>query len=217
MTAPSPEKPRFFTRGQEIFGSVWRIRFDCAEPGATSHADLVAETVHEITLNGTPLSSENGRITLPALAGRNELRVVADCSYTGSGTGMHRCDEGGTYIYGKLAQAYARTAYACFDQPDLKAEFTFQAKAPAEWAILSNQPLSYSERSDGDSRTVRFLPTPRLPSFTTTVVAGDYHVVTATHTTPSGQEIPLELACRSSLAADLDADALFELGPGLSC
>ena len=50
-----------------------------------------------------------------------------------------------------------------------------------------------------------------LPTFTTTVVAGDYHVVTAEHTTPDGQRIPLELACRADLAENLDAEALFEL------
>jgi aminopeptidase N len=43
------------------------------------------------------------------------------------------------------------------------------------------------------------------------VVAGDYHVVTAAHTTPGGQLIPLELACRAGMAAHLDADALFEV------
>ncbi|MGH3156402.1 MAG: hypothetical protein ACRDNF_07505, partial [Streptosporangiaceae bacterium] len=43
------------THGAESFGSVSTIRFDCAEPGAASHVDLVAEAVHEITLNGKPL------------------------------------------------------------------------------------------------------------------------------------------------------------------
>jgi aminopeptidase N len=202
-----------FTRGPEIFGSVSRIRFDCAEPGAATHVDLVARAVHEITLNGVRLDAPyvDGRIALPALTGRNELTVVADCAYTASGTGMHRGDEGGTFIYGKLAQAYARTAYACFDQPDLKAEFTFTVKAPPEWAVLSNQPLYSSERCDADSRTFRFLRTPRLPSFTTTVVAGNYHVERESY-----KEIPLELACRPELAADLDARALFDLtGKGL--
>jgi aminopeptidase N len=209
-----------FTRGAQSFGSVSAIRFDCAEPGTSSHLDLVAETVHEITLNGTRLDPtavwSQGRIALPSLAGRNQLRVAAECAYTNSGTGMHRSADGGTYVYGKLAQAYARTAYACFDQPDLKAEFTFQVKAPAHWAVLSNQPLQSSERSAGDSRTARFLPTARLPTFTTTVVAGDYHVASAVHTTQGGQRIPLELACRARLAGDLDAEALFALtGQGL--
>ena len=212
------------TRGEEVFGSVSVIRFDCAEPGAASHADLVADAVREITLNGARLDRAaawpGGRIGLPALAARNELRVVADCRYTGSGTGMHRsdgCDDGGTYIYGKLAQAYARTAFACFDQPDLKAEFTFHVIAPAQWTVLSNAPAAGPPVPAGDGRAVwDFLPTTPLPTFTTTVVAGDYHLAAASHLTPGGQRIPLELACRAGMAAHLDNEALFELaGQGL--
>ena len=126
---------------------------------------------------------------------------------------MHRTDsaDGSAHIYAKLAQAYARTAYACFDQPDLKSPFTFRVTAPARWVVLSNQPQAYVERTLDDSQTVRFLPTPALPTFTTTIVAGDYHLVTAEHTTPGGQQIPLQLACRADLAAGLDAEALFEL------
>jgi hypothetical protein len=67
-----------FTRGQEAFGSVSRIRFDCRQPGATTHADLIATGVREIALNGAPLDPAavwaDGRITLAALADRNELR-----------------------------------------------------------------------------------------------------------------------------------------------
>jgi aminopeptidase N len=62
-------------RGEDIFGSVSVIRFDCAEPGAVSYADLMSYTVHEITLNGVPLdpatACADGRITLPALAAHN--------------------------------------------------------------------------------------------------------------------------------------------------
>jgi aminopeptidase N len=203
-------------RGAEVFGSVSVIRFDCAEAGAASYADLEAEAVREITLNGVRLDpavvcTADGRITLPGLAARNELRVVADCAYTGSGTGMHRANEpdGGVYIYGKLAQAYARTAYACFDQPDLKAEFTFAVTVPGHWTVMSNSPARETSVEDGHA-TWHFETTPRLPTFTTTVVAGDYHVVTASHITPGGQRIPLELACRKGLARYLDEEALLE-------
>ncbi len=212
------------TRGAEVFGSVSVIRFDAAEPGAASHADLVASTVREITLNGLSLDPAavyaDGRITLPGLAVHNELRVVADCAYTGSGTGMHRSADaasGEVWIYGKFAPAYARTAYACFDQPDLKAEFTFEVTAPAHWTVLSNQSPAAAPESAADGSAVwRFTPTPQLPTFTTTVVAGDYHLVTSSHATPSGQQIPLELACQADMAGHLDAEALFEVtGRGL--
>ncbi|HEX4087891.1 MAG TPA: aminopeptidase N, partial [Trebonia sp.] len=186
-----------FTRGPDTFRSASLIRFDCRSPGATSHADLIATSVREITLNGAPLDPAavwaEGRITLPNLAASNELRVAADCAYTRSGTGLHRTDsaDGSVHLYAKLAQAYARTVYACFDQPDLKSVFTFRVTAPAGWVIVSNQPQAHIERTLNDSQTVRFLPTPALPTFTTTVVAGNYHLVTAAHTTPDGQQIPL--------------------------
>ena len=105
-----------FTGGPETFGSVSLIRFDCREPGATTHADLIARSVREIALNGVALDPAvvwaDGRITLTELADRNELRVVADCAYTSSGTSLHRTDaaDGSVHIYAKLAQAYARTA-----------------------------------------------------------------------------------------------------------
>jgi aminopeptidase N len=211
-----------FTRGEEVFGSASVVRFDCAEPGASSYIDLIAETVREVTLNGTRLDPAaayaDGRIALPGLAARNELTVRADCAYTHSGTGMHRSADsadGGVYVYGKFTPAHARAAYACFEQPDMKAPFTFTVTAPAGWTVLSNQHPS-SERFSGACRTTGFLPTPPLPTFCTTVVAGDYHVVTSSHTTKSGREIPLMLACRATLAEYLDADAIFGLtGQGL--
>ena len=57
------------TRGPEIFGSASVIRFDCREPGAATHVDLIAERVHEITLNGVSidpaLAVAGGRIRRP--------------------------------------------------------------------------------------------------------------------------------------------------------
>jgi aminopeptidase N len=211
------------TRGEEVFGSDSVIRFDCTEPGAGSHADLIAATVHEITLNGASLDVaavySGGRIALPGLAARNELRVVAECRYTRTGTGMHRSADpadGGVHVYGKFTPAYARTAFACFEQPDLKPAFTFEVTAPPHWTVLSNQPLAGTAGGSGGSLpragtgTSRFQPTPPLPTFATTVVAGDFHVFRDSHVTASGQEVPLEVACRASLAAQVDPVPVFE-------
>ena len=44
------------------------------------------------------------------------------------------------YTYTKFEPAYARTVYANFEQPDLKAAFTFHVTVPAHWTVLSNQP-----------------------------------------------------------------------------
>jgi aminopeptidase N len=203
------------TRGSEVFGSQAIIRFDCTEPGAASYADLVADRVHEISLNGTSidprLACADGRIALADLAAHNELRVVADCRYSADGTGLQRSvdpADGKVYTYTKFEPAYARTVYANFEQPDLKATFSIGVRVPEQWTVLSNQPAAAgSPAADGDSGSVRwhFEPTPLLPTYLFAVVAGEYTVVRGSHATPSGQVIPLALACRASLAEFLDA------------
>jgi aminopeptidase N len=199
----------------QTFRSEALIRFGCRQPGAATYVDLVAERVHEITLNGTPVDPaaalSAGRIALAGLAESNELRVVADCRYSGDGTGMHRSvdsADGRVYLYTKFEPAYARQVFANFEQPDLKAPFTFHVTVPADWTVLSNQPaLSSEPAATGASSAVWHFPaTPPISTYLTAVVAGQYEVVRGSHTTPRGQEVPLTLACRASLAAHLDAD-----------
>ncbi len=208
------------TRGDKVFGSESVIRFDCAEPGVASYADLVAEAVHEITLNGQPLDPAtawaDGRIALPALAASNELRVVADCGYAADGTAMHRSvdsADGKVYTYTKFEPAAARRVFANFEQPDLKAEFTFHITAPAHWTVLSNQPAPEPEPIEGQPANAiwRFPATPRISTYLTAVAAGDYHVVRSEHVTPGGQVIPLGIACRASLAAFVEAEDMFTI------
>lgn len=55
------------TGSAETFRSISVISFDCAEPGAASYADLIAESVHEITLNGAAVG--RWRRAVPVLGG----------------------------------------------------------------------------------------------------------------------------------------------------
>jgi aminopeptidase N len=208
------------TRGSEVFGSVSQITFGCAEPGASTYLDLIAETVHEITLNGVPVEAASawadGRITLTGLAERNVLRVAADCGYTSDGTALHRAvdsADGKVYTYTDFEPASARKVYANFEQPDLKAAFTFHVTAPAHWTVLSNQPapepVPAGPSAPEGSAVWHFPPTPPISTYLTVVIAGEYHLVRGSHTTPGGQVIPLGLACRASLAAYLDPDEIF--------
>ena len=206
------------TGGPETFRSTSVITFDCVRPGAASYADLVAGRVHEITLNGSPLDpaavSARGRITLTGLAARNELRVVADCAYATDGSGLIRSQDsadGRVYLSTQFEVAGARKVFTCFEQPDLKAEFTFHVAVPESWVVLSNQPAPQPEPA-GDGRAVWHFPaTPRISTYLTAIVAGEYYLVADSHTTPSGQVIPLGLACRRSLAEFLEPDEMFSL------
>jgi aminopeptidase N len=204
------------TCGEKVFRSTSLISFECAEPGADSYADLVAEAVQEISLNGVPLDPDavcaHGRIALPGLAARNELRVVAECAYASDSKGMHRAEDtadGNVYCYTNFEPADARRVFANFEQPDLKASFTFHVTVPQAWTVLSNQRAPEPEAAGAGRATWHFEPTPRMSTYLTAVVAGDYYVVRDSHTTPSGQVIPVGLACRQSLAAYLEPADMF--------
>jgi aminopeptidase N len=204
-------------RGPDIFRSTSVITFDCRERGASTYADLIAAEVLEISLNGAPVDPAAdwaaGRIALRDLEQHNELRVVADCRYSADGTGMHRSvdsADGRVYAYTKFEPAYARTVFANFEQPDLKAAFVIHVRAPAQWTVLSNQPAAGPPDEDGDgAASWHFLATQRLPTYQFEVVAGEYAVVRDAHTTRRGQQIPLGLACRQSLAQFSAAGDIF--------
>ena len=207
------------TGGPGTFRSVSVIKFDSVRPGAASYADLIAETVHEITLNGTSVDPAtayaDGRIRLSGLAEHNELRVVADCGYADGG-GLQRTEDladGRVYVYTHFEPADARRVYANFEQPDLKAEFAFHVTAPGQWLVFSNQPAPEPVPAVGrpGSRVWHFPVTPRISTYLTVLVAGEFHVVRETHTTPSGQVIPLGLACRQSMLAYLEPDDVFTI------
>jgi aminopeptidase N len=226
ITVTSYQVDLDLTGGDATFDSVSVIRFGCTAPGSSTHLDLTAPAVREITLNDAPVSLDafdGDRITLTGLAADNVLRVVADCAYSRSGEGLHRFTDpadGRVYLYSDLETFDAHRIYACFDQPDMKASYELAVTAPADWQVVSNmapestRPASIAPDGSGldgsvpDGRALRwnFPPTPVLPTYITAVVAGPYHVVRDEH-----DGIPLGVYCRQSLASYLDADEILEV------
>jgi aminopeptidase N len=201
------------TNGGETFRSAAVVRFDCAEEGAATYVDLVAAAVHSITLNDAPIDPAttwaDGRIALTGLARSNELRVVADCSYGTGGIGLQRSvdsADGRVYTFTQFEAAHARRVFASFEQPDLKAEFTFHVTTPAHWTVLSNQPTPEPQPAGDGVAVWHFGPTPRISTYLTAIAAGEYHVVRESYTTRGGQVIPLGVACRQSMAPYLEAE-----------
>jgi aminopeptidase N len=200
------------TGAPDTFGSVTTARFTCTRPGDSTFIELTAPAVTEITLNGEPvaLSAFDGdRITLPGLAARNDLRVVALCAYSRTGEGLHKFTDpadGSVYLYSDLETYDAHRVYACFDQPDLKATFELSVAAPAGWKVISNMASDAARPAAEGTARWHFPPTPVLPTYITAIAAGPYHEVTAEH-----DGIPLGIYCRQSLAPYLDPDELFEI------
>ncbi|MGW2647638.1 aminopeptidase N [Streptomyces sp. NPDC001393] len=196
------------------FRSVTTIRFRCNEPGAASFADLVAPSVTAVSLNGRDLDPsevfDGARIALEDLAAENELVVDAQCAYSRTGEGLHRFvdpEDGEVYLYTQYEPADSRRVFANFEQPDLKAPYRFEVRAPEGWTVWSN---GAGELADG---VWRFAETKPISTYITCVVAGPYHYVTDSYTRTfedgSKLEIPLGAMCRKGLAPHFDADDVF--------
>ena len=203
------------------FLSTTVVRFSCREPGAATFIDLVADEIRSITLNGVAIepatNREADRIRLHDLHTDNELEIVAECRYMHSGEGLHRFTDpvdGRVYLYTQFETADAHRVYACFDQPDLKTTFELEVIAPADWRVISvtAPDVVPGELADDPGTTAsghwHFPPSPPLPTYVTSVIAGPYHVVRDVHHGVMG-DIPLGVYCRRTLADYVDADDIF--------
>jgi aminopeptidase N len=191
----------------ETFRSTTTVRFDATTPGASTFCDLAAVTVHEATLNGKALDprvSDDGRLELPRLDATNELRVVADFTFSRTGEGVHRFvdpADGATYTWAETALFNTSRVWAAFDQPDLRATLRLRVRVPPDWTVVSN--AAGREIAPG---AWTFDETPPISTYLMSFAAGPY----ASSADDSG-DIPMALYVRRSLAEHLDADELFEI------
>ena len=185
------------------FRAVSTVRFT-ATAGASTFLDCCAE-VESATLNGQPLpAAVEGRIALGGLAEQNELVVATVQSDTTHGRGVHRAVDPGdqnVYLWTSFEPDEARFAWACFDQPDLKATHAFTVTAPAAWTVVSNSGNPVVEEVEGGRRWT-FEPTPPLSTYNPVVVAGPF--VEVRH---EAGGYDLGLYARQTLASALERDA----------
>ncbi|HLS93057.1 MAG TPA: aminopeptidase N [Microbacterium sp.] len=200
---------------------------DAAEPGFRTAAtlrfrasteqtwiDFLGLSVDRVVVNGVdhPVLWDGARITVAGLAEHNEVRIEATGAYSRSGEGLHRFvdpADGATYLYTQYEPADSRRVMPCFEQPDMKAEYTFVVTAPAGWHVLSNQ-RPVVTTGGGATQTIEFAPTAPLSSYITAIAAGPYHRETS-EWTRGDQRVELGAFCRASLADHFDADEIFEI------
>ena len=229
--------PGFPTRSSITFSASVSGESD---PAPATFLDFIGISVESVNLNGTELNVADvvvgSRIHLPGLAAENTVVVEATAAYSSSGEGLHRFldpSDGEIYTYTQYEPADARRVFANFEQPDLKAPFTFHVTAPAGWEVASNQSVTHmAEPSPAvklgtatgsahhEPAAVRwdFAPTLPISTYITTVLAGPYFKVedhfSMTFGPDSGQagqrlDIPLAAYCRASLARHFDAEEIF--------
>ena len=200
-------------QGPENFITSSTVKFSCNQPGYDTFIDAVGKKIISATLNGADVDVANydgESVFLKGLAAENELviEILGDYSKTGEGL-QYSVDpaDNEVYLYSQGETAYIRKMYPCFDQPDLKATFQLTVTAPAHWEVISNSPVKAKNSIAGDKNVWEFLPTPRISTYITALIAGPYYHV---HDEYVGQKtVPLGIYCRKSLAESLDPEDIF--------
>ncbi len=187
------------------------VTFTGRRPGAGTFVDCCAE-VRSATLNGRPLpSAVDGRIALDDLADENVLVVESVQSDTANGPGAHKAvdlADGLVYVWTTFQPDESRYAWACFDQPDLKAPWTLTVDAPVGWTVLSNAEDVVVTETGAGVRRWSFAPTPPLSSYLPMVLAGPFHEI---RRHAGGYDLGLFARRSFRDRLERDADELFTL------
>lgn len=197
------------TTGPTTFRSITTLKFEAATEGSSTFLDIKPSELRSVTLNGQLVDVTrlaDGRLPLNGLAADNELVVVADMAYSKECEGLHRFEDpadGRVYVYSFVYVDNAPKVFACFDQPDLKAPYTFVVTVPDDWQVLGNVPAVRT----GSGRW-ELGPSPAQATYLTALVAGPYSSFHVEH-----GAIKLGFHCRASLAEALkaDVDEVFEI------
>ncbi|KPE49216.1 M1 family aminopeptidase [Chryseobacterium indologenes] len=123
--------------------------------------------------------SVNGQTAKPVL--KNE-HIIIDAKYLKSGPNridftflagngaLNRRDD---YLYALFVPDRARTMFPCFDQPNLKANYSLTLTIPEKWNALANGKLKKETIHQGQ-KTLQFNQSDLLPTYLFSFAAGDF-------------------------------------------
>lgn len=143
--------------------------FDFREDNASS-----VSVAGKVLQRGKDWTWENEHIVISTKSlslGHNDVKI----EFTSSDQSFNRNDE---YLYTLVVPERSRTIYPCFDQPDMKAEFTLSLELPSDWVAVSAAPVK-EEKISGDRKEVLFEKTLPVSTYLFSFVAGKWQ--TASH------------------------------------
>jgi aminopeptidase N len=80
------------------------------------------------------------------------------------------------FLYTLFVPDRARTAFPCFDQPNLKGMYSLRLTIPETWAAIANGAL-ISENKNSGGKTLKFAQTKPLSTYLFDFVAGEFEVI----------------------------------------
>lgn len=130
-----------------------------------------------IVVNGKSQSLElvNEHIILKAenlKKGSNKIEI----DFWAGETSLNRKKE---FLYTLFVPDRARTAFPCFDQPNLKANFELTLDLPAEWNSVANAP-EVQTTVENNRKTVQYEKSDLISTYLFSFVAGEFKTITQT-------------------------------------
>ncbi len=166
-----------------------------------------------VRINGQPAQFVflDGHLIFPAAAskaGENSVGI----EFIAGDEALNRNDD---FLYTLFVPARAHLTFPCFDQPSLKARFTLQLEAPADWQLVANGAESersvvgiFAPGSVPARPVVRFAETPPLPTYLFAFAAGKFRVETAER---NGRTFRMFHRETDTLKVARNRDAIFDL------
>ena len=104
--------------------------------------------------------------------GHNSIEI----NFFAGETSLNRNEE---YLYTLFVPDRARTAFPCFDQPNLKATYDLTLNLPEDWSAVANGPLVRMDVRDG-RKNIEFGKSDLISTYLFSFVAGKFNVVSRT-------------------------------------
>jgi aminopeptidase N len=137
----------------------------------------VPGSVHELMVNGkkAAIRHENEHVVIAVqylVTGKNKVEI----QFEAGNAALNRNND---YMYALFVPERARTAFPCFDQPDLKAVFDLSLVVPANWKVMSNGPVVNSV-AEGDWMKWKFGSSDTISTYLFSFTAGNFKVAKKT-------------------------------------
>ncbi|QIL91115.1 aminopeptidase N [Microbulbifer sp. SH-1] len=165
--------------------------------------DFAGGDVKSVRANGKPVKFHyNGNFISIAprdlRKGENSIVIEYSHPYSSDGSGLHRFkdqEDGSTYLYTHFEPYKANRFFPHFDQPDLKARYTVEVTAPADWQVITTAREEKVKEVENGLKRWYFPQTKKFSSYIFPLHAGPYAVWES-----DANGIPLRLFARKAMA-----------------
>ncbi|MBB3062141.1 aminopeptidase N [Microbulbifer rhizosphaerae] len=188
----------------ESFGGRVVAETELVEPvKAPLTIDFAGGSVKAVTVDGksVPFEYNDHFITIAPEhlhGGKNAIAVDYRHPYSTDGSGLHRFEDpedGRVYMYTDFEPYDANRLFPHFDQPNLKAHYTLDVKAPKDWLVISSVREEKIEQLENGFNHWYFPQSKKFSSYIFSLHAGPFHTWE-----DDADGIPLRLMARQSLA-----------------